>query len=50
MWKSVSKASTAYLTCPLGVFRKDSNGRVSGLSVFAGWNGWIHNERLEKVN
>jgi hypothetical protein len=30
------------------VFRKDSNNGVSGLTVFAGWNGWIRNERFEK--
>jgi hypothetical protein len=32
------------------VFHKDSNNRVSDLTVFAGWNGWISNERFEKVN
>jgi len=32
------------------VFHKDSNNRVSDVTVFAGWNGWIRNERFEKAN
>jgi CubicO group peptidase (beta-lactamase class C family) len=32
------------------VFRKDGRGRVSGLSVFAGWDGVIRNMKFEKTH
>ena len=32
------------------VFRRDDAITVSGLSVFADWDGAIRNERFEKVN
>jgi CubicO group peptidase (beta-lactamase class C family) len=32
------------------VFRRTDNGKVSGLSVFAGWNGVIRDESFEKLN
>jgi CubicO group peptidase (beta-lactamase class C family) len=32
------------------VFRRDSANHISGLSVFAGWDGAIRNERFEKLN
>lgn len=32
------------------VFYRDSANHISGLSVFAGWDGAIRNERFEKIN
>ena len=32
------------------VFRRDNNNRVSGLSVFGGWNGWMRQEDFERLN
>jgi CubicO group peptidase (beta-lactamase class C family) len=32
------------------VFRRDNSNRVSGLSVFAGWNAAIRDENFEKLN
>jgi hypothetical protein len=31
-------------------FHRDERGRISGLSVWAGWNGWIRNETFARVN
>ena len=31
-------------------FQRDNRGQISGLSVFAGWNGWIRNETFRRVN
>jgi CubicO group peptidase (beta-lactamase class C family) len=32
------------------VFRRDTSHHISGLSVFAGWDGLIRNENFEKLN
>jgi hypothetical protein len=32
------------------VFRRDKSDRISGFSVFSGWNGTIRNEWFEKLN
>jgi hypothetical protein len=31
-------------------FHRDERGQISGLSVWAGWNGWIRNEIFARVN
>jgi CubicO group peptidase (beta-lactamase class C family) len=32
------------------VFRRDNAGHISGLSIFAGWDGTVRNENFERLN